>query len=443
MSRIVKFFRVIRNNWKKSVFGTVALSYGVSYAKDKYETNQLMRDYCLKALEYGALPIPNEYNPKKIVVILNPVANKRKAKKNFEKYCAPLLNLAGVFVDVMQTESVGHACNIIEKIDARTDAVVVAGGDGTLSEVVTGMLRNGNAVNYPVGVIPLGQTNTLAKSLFYDSDTNVVKHIAEATMAVIREARKPVDVMKIEVLGEDENKPVKPVYGLGSIQWGAYRDAHAKRDKYWYWGSLRSYVTYVFTGLKSEKSGISWQCDAELDYIYPCGGCSKCFNPNVVRNRATASQPRRWWQSFLPRQTAVSGTEFKKKIDYSQVVNEECGNAHNLQISTVDLSVTTSNVYPNCEQEGEPHMKVKVGPPNVGYFSFLTEGWSSEQGNDRTIQNELSVREININPLKVVDMPEGKDQMLSIDNEDYEVRPVHVTLLPKIVSVFCKTEAAL
>ena len=42
----------------------------------------------------------------------------------------------------------------------------------------------------------------------------------------------------------------KPVYGLVGMQWGAFRDAQARREKYWYFGGLRGYATYLFTGLK-------------------------------------------------------------------------------------------------------------------------------------------------------------------------------------------------
>lgn len=58
----------------------------------------------------------------------------RKAKANFEKYCAPLLHLAGFTVDIVQTESEGQARNLAAELK-NTDVVVVAGGDGTLSEV--------------------------------------------------------------------------------------------------------------------------------------------------------------------------------------------------------------------------------------------------------------------------------------------------------------------
>lgn len=37
MSRIVKFAKTIRNNWKKSVVGTAALSYGILYGVEYYQ----------------------------------------------------------------------------------------------------------------------------------------------------------------------------------------------------------------------------------------------------------------------------------------------------------------------------------------------------------------------------------------------------------------------
>jgi hypothetical protein len=68
---------------------------------------------------------------------------------------------------------------------------------------VTGLLRRADgdqAVQrkFPIGVLPLGRTNTVATSLFFDS--NKVKMMAEATMAIIKEITQPVDVIKIEVL---------------------------------------------------------------------------------------------------------------------------------------------------------------------------------------------------------------------------------------------------
>lgn len=112
-----------------------------------------MRVYCERAAVYGKQPIEPGVEPKTVTVILNPNANRRKATKNFEKYCAPILNLAGIYVDVVQTESEGHAKTLMEGL-SNTDAIVVAGGDGTLSEVVTGLLRRSDVTNS--NLVPIG-----------------------------------------------------------------------------------------------------------------------------------------------------------------------------------------------------------------------------------------------------------------------------------------------
>ncbi|PSN42053.1 Acylglycerol kinase [Blattella germanica] len=358
MARIIKILKVLRNNWKKSLFFSGALSYGVKYGVDKYNSFQLMREYCEEALQYGDVPVPQGSRPRHITVILNPAANKRSSKADFEKYCAPLLYLAGIAVNVVQTESEGQARTLVESLDGIVDAIVVAGGDGTVSETITGLLRRSDgdlAVQrrFPIGILPLGRTNTVAESLFSNNNSNKVKMMADATMSIVREITKPIDVLKIEVLQETEDEtPGKPIYSLSGVHWGAYRDAEAKKDKYWYWGTLRSYAAYVFMGWKDKKNGMTWQCDGELTYILPCGGCNKCHQAQETEKKTSY----RWWQVFLPRQSQSTAEK-----DYSKIINERCGEKFQKDISTVDLSITTANTCPNCTQEGDPHVEIGVG----------------------------------------------------------------------------------
>lgn len=113
-----------------------------------------MRVYCERAARFGNQTIPVAESPRSITVILNPNANKRKAQNEFEKYCVPLLYLAGINVEIVKTESEGHAKDVVNSING-TEAVVVAGGDGTLSEVITGLMRRTNEnIN---GLVPLGE----------------------------------------------------------------------------------------------------------------------------------------------------------------------------------------------------------------------------------------------------------------------------------------------
>jgi len=64
----------------------------------------------------------------------------RNSKSDFEKYCAPLLYLAGYSVTVLTTEREGGARSLVENLIGETDALIVAGGDGTLSEVFLKLL---------------------------------------------------------------------------------------------------------------------------------------------------------------------------------------------------------------------------------------------------------------------------------------------------------------
>ncbi|XP_067010132.2 acylglycerol kinase, mitochondrial [Anabrus simplex] len=441
MSKIVKLVQTLRNNWKKSVFGAVALTYGVNYGINKYNTEQLMIAYCQEAVKFGHEPAGPRL--RHVLVILNPTANRRKAKKNFEKFCAPLLHLAGISVDIIQTEFEGQARSLAEKVEDSVDGVIVAGGDGTLSETITGMLRKaelGGGRRIPVGVLPLGRTNTVANSLFGNSESNEVKMMAEAAMAVVKELTKPLDVMKIEVLETEDDKPGKPVFSLGSIEWGAYRDAHARRDKYWYWDGLRSYVSYIFTGLKGEDSGICWQCKADLAYSMPCAGCSKCYN--ALQERVPKeSKTTRWWQAFIRRPQQIDARDLNiMKVDYTKVVNDSCGDIHEEEISCVDLSLNTANVQPNCRKEGVPHIEICMGPPTVGYFEFVSEGWKREKRKEPTVVKKIQAQELKLVPKMGEKKPEGGERWISIDSEDYEVKPIHVKLLPRKVDVFCRPE---
>ncbi len=66
----------------------------------------------------------------------------------------------------MRTEGEGQAKGILE-VMKDSDAVLVAGGDGTVMEAVTGFMRREDAkklrTTLPLGVLPVGKRNRLAR----------------------------------------------------------------------------------------------------------------------------------------------------------------------------------------------------------------------------------------------------------------------------------------
>lgn len=73
------------------------------------------------------------------------------------------LELGGYETLVRPTTQRGDVCLYVKECAPETELVVCSGGDGTLDEVVTGMLAGGK--NIPIGYIPAGSTNDFGISL--------------------------------------------------------------------------------------------------------------------------------------------------------------------------------------------------------------------------------------------------------------------------------------
>ncbi|CAK1600608.1 unnamed protein product [Parnassius mnemosyne] len=413
MERIIKFGNTIRNNLKKSAVGVVALCYGATIVKEKYQINVLMQAACKEAAKYGDSLIPMDRNPTVVTVILNPVANKRKAKRDFEKYCEPLLHLAGLQVDVIQTTSEGNAKEIVETLRG-TEAIIVAGGDGTFSETVTGLLRrNDDANQFPLGVLPLGRTNRLGNSLFHGGKgVDRVKQLIEASMAIIKGNTVWKDAMKIEPIVTEEEVPSKPIYAMTSLEWGAFRDTMAKRDKYWFLGPLRDYASFIFNGY---KESLNWNCSGVIKYSPPCAGCNNC-----IRKRP---EIKRKWSFFMPSTQTL-------QPDSTNIVNPDCATSQELCFKTCDFRIRTRNF----EHTDVPSLSIVIGKNKYSYSEFITEGWRRLKGLDE------NTKRIEARTVEFLPNESGPEVVIGIDREEFDVKPVKITLLPKIVKLFCNPD---
>jgi len=98
------------------------------------------------------------------MVIYNPTAGLRRRGRLTRTLS--LLHRSGVSVLLRETAGRGHAQTLAATADG-VDAVVAAGGDGTINEVANGLalLRAGRGRDLPLGIIPLGTANVLAREL--------------------------------------------------------------------------------------------------------------------------------------------------------------------------------------------------------------------------------------------------------------------------------------
>lgn len=94
------------------------------------------------------------------------VYNPRAGKAQIRNKLADILDIftkGGYEITIHPTQKRGDAVDIVAGRDPEYDLVVCSGGDGTLDEVVTGMMRSN--LRTPIGYIPAGSTNDFGGSL--------------------------------------------------------------------------------------------------------------------------------------------------------------------------------------------------------------------------------------------------------------------------------------
>lgn len=91
-----------------------------------------------------------------VLFIYNPNSGKGRVKDHVDDI-GKILSSGGRRVDVYGTKCPLDAMNKVQCDAGNYDLVVCAGGDGTLSEVVSGMMHRQERI--PIGFIPIGSTN--------------------------------------------------------------------------------------------------------------------------------------------------------------------------------------------------------------------------------------------------------------------------------------------
>ncbi len=104
---------------------------------------------------------------KRMLFVYNPNAGKGLLKPKLSDVIDIFVK-AGYEVTIYPTQSYRDGYRKIRGMEDRYDLVVCSGGDGTLDEVVTGMMKRKNRI--PIGYIPTGTTNDFASSLHISKD---------------------------------------------------------------------------------------------------------------------------------------------------------------------------------------------------------------------------------------------------------------------------------
>ncbi len=121
----------------------------------------------------------------KMLFIYNPRAGKTQIRNKLSDILE-IFAKAGYEITVYPTQKREDALELVQNRSGDYNLVVCSGGDGTLDEVVTGMMRSGFST--PIGYIPAGSTNDFGGSL------RLPKNMVKAAQAIVEGGNFACDV---------------------------------------------------------------------------------------------------------------------------------------------------------------------------------------------------------------------------------------------------------
>ena len=154
----------------------------------------------------------------RFLLVVNPRGGKRRGLTILEQI-QPVFAAAGAELDVRVTERSGHALEIARTTDLDGYAgLCLIGGDGTVHEVVNGLLQRDRPAAIPLGLIPAGTGNTVHQHLHGRASPQ------EAAQQILAGRTGPLDAVRVSLAGQI-------VHCINIIGWGVVADVNATAEK--------------------------------------------------------------------------------------------------------------------------------------------------------------------------------------------------------------------
>ncbi|MFH1150463.1 MAG: YegS/Rv2252/BmrU family lipid kinase [Actinomycetota bacterium] len=121
------------------------------------------------------------------LVVVNPVSRGGKAMRE-GVWLVKHLSRLGVSHEAFFTDYPGHARNIVKRWIDSVDVVVAVGGDGTVNEVINGVMASGS--DKPLAVFPAGTADDFCHNIGISRDRK------KALEVLLTDSSRPIDLMR-------------------------------------------------------------------------------------------------------------------------------------------------------------------------------------------------------------------------------------------------------
>ena len=171
------------------------------------------------------------------------ITNPKSGILNFEDCLNNVINefkKYNIEYTLNKTEYAGHAVDLVKQTDLKQyDSVCAMGGDGTLFEVLNGMLARDESERIPISIIPNGTGNSFMKTVGIENVVNAIEKLS-------KNEPKKLDMMRA-VCGENI------YYSINLIGWGMATDISVLAEKLRVFGGQRYNIASVFEIIKNKR----------------------------------------------------------------------------------------------------------------------------------------------------------------------------------------------
>lgn len=175
---------------------------------------------------------PESRLPRRLALIVNPRSGKRRARAILDQV-RPIFAIEECRLDVHVTRHAGHARDIARTLPLEDhDGLCVIGGDGTLHEIVNGLAERGALSRIPLGILPAGTGNDVARQLGFLSPQDASRRIVTGRI-------RPFDVARVEAAEETH-------HCLTLVGWAGVADVNRTAERFRLCGPPR----YAFAALR-------------------------------------------------------------------------------------------------------------------------------------------------------------------------------------------------
>ncbi len=158
------------------------------------------------------------------LVVVNPVGRGGLALKQ-GVWLLNKFRRMGIHHDALFTEKAGHASELVAGWSDDVDVVVAVGGDGTVNEVINGIMASGK--DRCLAVFPSGTADDFAHNM------EIPRERDKALKVMLDEYEKTIDLMLVN----DRYAGVTVGIGLDAeIAYRSYGSKHLRQLSYWYHG---------------------------------------------------------------------------------------------------------------------------------------------------------------------------------------------------------------